>query len=101
MSCGLCIPISFALRRLRPGIQPKVEAPRALNEGKKIIVGRDKPHLDKAVEQKLLQDHPKWIQNIVLIQELKPAVSDTPKLERQVSELVAHINGEYFIPVQH
>ena len=34
-----------------------------------------------------------------------PALSDSPKLERQVSELVAHINGEYgsldFIPVHH
>lgn len=32
-------------------------------------------------------------------------MTDSPKLERQVSELVAHINGEYgsldFIPVHH
>ncbi|KAG2147518.1 glycosyl transferase, partial [Suillus clintonianus] len=34
-----------------------------------------------------------------------PALTDCPKFERQVSELVAHINGEhgklYFIPVHH
>jgi trehalose 6-phosphate synthase/phosphatase len=40
-----------------------------------------------------------------LIQVTSPALSDSPKLERQVSELVAHINGEYgsldFIPVHH
>jgi trehalose 6-phosphate synthase/phosphatase len=42
---------------------------------------------------------------VVLIQVTSPALTDSPKLERQVSELVAHINGEYgsldFIPVHH
>lgn len=55
--------------------------------------------------EKLLQDYPQWIGNVVLIQVTSPALSDSPKLERQVSELVAHINGEYgsldFIPVHH
>ncbi|KAI0782046.1 trehalose 6-phosphate phosphatase [Abortiporus biennis] len=96
---------------LRPGIQPKLEALRALYEGKKIIVGRDKLDVVKGVVQKLrafeklLQDYPQWIGNVVLIQVTSPALSDSPKLERQVSELVAHINGEYgsldFIPVHH
>lgn len=120
-SCPYC--------RLRPGIQPKLEALRALYEGKKIIVGRDKLDVVKGVVQKvrrirlgdryridnfsiqlrafekLLQDYPQWIGNVVLIQVTSPALSDSPKLERQVSELVAHINGEYgsldFIPVHH
>lgn len=39
------------------------------------------------------------------LQVTSPALTDSPKLERQVSELVAHINGEYgsldFIPVHH
>ncbi|KAI0084055.1 trehalose 6-phosphate phosphatase [Irpex rosettiformis] len=96
---------------LRPGIQPKLEALRALYEGKKIIVGRDKLDVVKGVVQKLrafeklLCDYPQWQGNVVLIQVTSPAMSDSPKLERQVSELVAHINGEYgsldFIPVHH
>ncbi|KAL0959782.1 hypothetical protein HGRIS_011471 [Hohenbuehelia grisea] len=96
---------------LRPGIKPKLEALRNLYEGKKIIVGRDKLDFVKGVLQKLrafeklLQDYPEWIGNVVLIQVTSPALTDSPKLERQVSELVAHINGEYgsldFIPVHH
>ncbi|KAI0821861.1 trehalose 6-phosphate phosphatase [Trametes gibbosa] len=96
---------------LRPGIQHKLQALRALYEGKKIIVGRDKLDVVKGVVQKLrafeklLQDYPQWIGNVVLIQVTSPALTDSPKLERQVSELVAHINGEYgsldFIPVHH
>ncbi|PFH48155.1 glycosyltransferase family 20 protein [Amanita thiersii Skay4041] len=96
---------------LRPGIQPKLESLRMLYEGKKIIVGRDKLDVVKGVLQKLrafeklLQDYPEWIGNVVMIQVTSPALSDSPKLERMVSELVAHINGEYgsldFIPVHH
>ena len=55
--------------------------------------------------EKLLCDYPEWQGNVVLIQVTSPALSDSPKLERQVSELVSHINGEYgsldFIPVHH
>ncbi|KAK7462851.1 hypothetical protein VKT23_007427 [Stygiomarasmius scandens] len=95
----------------RPGIKPKFDALRTLYEGKKIIVGRDKLDVVKGVLQKLrafeklLQDYPEWIGNVVMIQVTSPALSDSPKLERQVSELVAHINGEYgsldFIPCHH
>lgn len=117
---------------MRPGIQPKLEALRTLYEGKKIIVGRDKLDAVKGVIQKvsfflgwvilphrpdllpfsqlrafekLLQDYPEWIGNVVMIQVTSPALTDSPKLERMVSELVSHINGEYgsldFIPVHH
>ncbi|TFK97226.1 glycosyltransferase family 20 protein [Pterulicium gracile] len=96
---------------LRPGIQPKFEALQTLYEGRKIIIGRDKLDVVKGVVQKLrafeklLQDYPEWIGKVVLIQVTSPALTDSPKLERQVSELVAHINGEYggldFIPVHH
>ncbi|KAF8805723.1 trehalose-6-phosphate phosphatase [Phlegmacium glaucopus] len=95
----------------RPGIKPKVEALRNLYEGKKIIVGRDKLDVVKGVIQKLrafeklLQDYPEWVGNVVMIQVTSPALTDSPKLERMVSEIVAHINGEYgsldFIPVHH
>ena len=55
--------------------------------------------------EKLLHDYPEWIGKVVLIQVTSPALSDSPKLERQVSELVSQINGEYggldFIPVHH
>ncbi|KAK2461153.1 hypothetical protein APHAL10511_006680 [Amanita phalloides] len=96
---------------LRPGIKPKLDALQTLYEGKKIIVGRDKLDVVKGVIQKLrafeklLQDYPEWIGNVVMIQVTSPAMNDSPKLERMVSELVAHINGEYgsldFIPVHH
>lgn len=95
----------------RPGILPKLEALSTLYEGKKIIVGRDKLDVVKGVIQKLrafeklLQDYPEWIGNVVMIQVTSPALTDSPKLERQVTELVSHINGEYgsldFIPVHH
>lgn len=38
---------------VRPGIQPKLEALRALYDGKKIIVGRDKLDVVKGVVQKV------------------------------------------------
>lgn len=38
---------------LRPGIVPKLESLRALYEGKKIIVGRDKLDVVKGVVQKV------------------------------------------------
>ncbi|KAF8156017.1 trehalose-6-phosphate phosphatase [Crassisporium funariophilum] len=95
----------------RPGIKPKLDALRNLYEGKKIIVGRDKLDVVKGVIQKLrafeklLQDYPEWVGNVVMIQVTSPALTDSPKLERMVSEIVAHINGEYgsldFIPVHH
>lgn len=54
----------------RPGIQPKLQSLRALYQGKKIIVGRDKLDAVKGVVQKLrafeklLQDYPEWIGNV-------------------------------------
>lgn len=74
-------------------------------------MGRDKLDVVKGVVQKLrafeklLADYPQWRGNVVLIQVTSPALSDSPKLERLVSEIVAGINGEYgsldFIPVHH
>ncbi|KAJ7255827.1 trehalose 6-phosphate phosphatase [Mycena haematopus] len=96
---------------LRPGITPKLDALRTLYEGKKIIVGRDKLDVVKGVLQKLqafqklLQTYPAWIGNVVLIQVTSPSLTDSPKLERQISELVAGVNGEFgsldFVPVHH
>ncbi|KIM37046.1 glycosyltransferase family 20 protein [Hebeloma cylindrosporum] len=112
MHCPVGIDAERVARDItRPGIQPKLEALRNLYEGKKIIVGRDKLDVVKGVIhklrafEKLLQDYPEWIGNVVMIQVTSPALTDSPKLERMVSELVAHINGEYgsldFIPVHH
>ncbi|KAF9530206.1 trehalose-6-phosphate phosphatase [Crepidotus variabilis] len=112
MHCPVGIDAERVARDItRPGIKPKLEALRNLYEGKKIIVGRDKLDVVKGVLQKLrafeklLQDYPEWVGNVVMIQVTSPALTDSPKLERQVSELVAHINGEYgaldFIPVHH
>jgi trehalose 6-phosphate synthase/phosphatase len=112
MHCPVGIDAERVARDItRPGIKPKLEALRNLYEGKKIIVGRDKLDVVKGVIQKLrafeklLQDYPQWVGNVVMIQVTSPALTDSPKLERMVSELVAHINGEYgsldFIPVHH
>lgn len=112
MHCPVGIDAERVARDLtRPGIKPKLDALKLLYEGKKIIVGRDKLDVVKGVLQKLqsfeklLQDYPEWVGKVVMIQVTSPALSDSPKLERQVSELVAHINGEYgsldFIPVHH
>jgi trehalose 6-phosphate synthase/phosphatase len=55
--------------------------------------------------EKLLEDYPQWIGKVVMIQVTSPALTDSPKLERQISELASHINGEYgslhFTPVHH
>jgi trehalose 6-phosphate synthase/phosphatase len=95
----------------RPGVHPKLQSLLKLYAGKKIIIGRDKLDVVKGVVQKLrafaklLHDYPEWIGRVVLIQVTSPALSDSPKLERQVSELVSSINGEFgsldFIPVHH
>ncbi|KAJ6470386.1 hypothetical protein C8R45DRAFT_937298 [Mycena sanguinolenta] len=84
------------------------QARRALYEGKKIIVGRDKLDVVKGVLQKLqafqklLQACPEWIGNVVLIQVTSSSLTGSPKLERQISELVANIDGEFgsldFVP---
>ena len=47
---------SYVPDSLRPGIQPKLQALRALYEGKKIIVGRDKLDVVKGVMQKVRVD---------------------------------------------
>jgi hypothetical protein len=58
-TCKLYFHITFlsfftdANARLRPGIQSKIEALRALYAGKKIIVGRDKLDVVKGILQKV------------------------------------------------
>ncbi|KAG6329257.1 hypothetical protein ID866_9831 [Astraeus odoratus] len=84
-------------------MSPKLDALRMLYGDKKIIVG---PDVAKGVLQKLrtfeklLHDYPEWRGEVT-----SPALTDSPKLEQQVSELVAHINGDcrnlHFIPVHH
>ncbi|KAK7044437.1 trehalose-6-phosphate phosphatase [Favolaschia claudopus] len=96
---------------LRPGIPPAIHALRSHYQNKKIIVGRDKLDVVKGVLQKLqafqklLRTYPGWVGNVVLIQVTSPSLTDSPKLERQISELVANINGEFgsldFVPVHH
>ncbi|KAF3089218.1 threalose-6-phosphate phosphatase [Orbilia oligospora] len=88
-----------------------MQAIRELAGGKKIIVGRDRLDSVRGVVQKLrafemfLELYPEWRDKVILIQVTSPSVSEGPKVEHQVSELVAHINGTYgsihFSPVQH
>lgn len=95
----------------RAGIAPRLQALRGLYVGKKIIVARDKLDVVKGIVQKLrafeklLAEYPEWRGKVVMIQVTSPALNDSPKLERQVSELVARINGEWgsldFVPVHH
>lgn len=53
----LVVNCSHNYYRTRPGVKPKAEALRALYEGKKIIVGRDKLDVVKGVLQKVLRRH--------------------------------------------
>lgn len=94
-----------------PGVAPKVEALLKLYHDKKIIVGREKLDAPKGVYNKLqafekfLEVYPEWRNKVVLIQVTTPALSESPKLERMVAELVSQINGTYgsldFTPVHH
>ncbi|EWC45915.1 hypothetical protein DRE_04922 [Drechslerella stenobrocha 248] len=92
-------------------IDEKMQAIRELAAGKKIIVGRDRLDSVRGVVQKLrafemfLEIFPEWRDRVILIQVTSPSVSEGPKVEHQVSELVTQINGTYgsihFSPVQH
>jgi trehalose 6-phosphate synthase/phosphatase len=94
-----------------PGVGPKIAAIREMYKGKKVIIGRDKLDVVRGVIQKLqafykfLEEFPEWRDKVVLIQVTAPSMNDSPLLERQVSELVSHINGEFgslsFTPVHH
>lgn len=94
-----------------PGVSPKIAAIRDMYKGKKVIIGRDKLDVVRGVIQKLqafykfLEEFPEWRDKVVLIQVTAPSMNDSPLLERQVSELVSHINGEFgslsFTPVHH
>ena len=94
-----------------PGVKPKIEVIKEMYKGKKIIVGRDKLDIVRGVLQKLqafqkfLEEFPEWRGKVVLIQVTAPALNDSPTLERQVSELVSHINSTFgslsFTPVHH
>ncbi|CAJ0637354.1 10966_t:CDS:10 [Entrophospora sp. SA101] len=97
--------------RKLPEVVRKMKVIQEIYTNKKIIVGRDKLDLAKGIIQKLLAFenflslYPMWHNKVVLIQVTTPALSDSPKLERKVSELIAHINGKYgsleFTPVHH
>ena len=94
-----------------PGVEPKIRLLRELYRDKRIIVGCDKLDVVRGVVQKLqafykfLVQYPEWRERVVLIQITVPALNSSPKLERQVSELVNEINGTFgslsFTPVQH
>lgn len=76
-----------------------------------ILVGCDKLDVVHGVIQKLqafydlLFHYPEWREKVVLIQITIPTMTNSTKLERQVSELVSQINGDFgslsFTPVQH
>lgn len=92
-------------------VQTKSKAIQDMYTGKKILVARDKIDLVKGVLQKLaafekfLIDFPEWRNKVVMIQLTDGTTNESAKLERKVSELVAHINGTYgsleYSPVYH
>ncbi|KAK9457874.1 glycosyltransferase family 20-domain-containing protein [Dipodascopsis uninucleata] len=94
-----------------PGVHENMAAIRELYPGKKIIVGRDRLDSVRGVIQKLrafemfCQMYPEMVEKVVLIQVTSPAYAHTAKIEKKVSEIIAHINGTYgmlhFTPVQH
>ncbi|CAO1620800.1 unnamed protein product [Jaminaea pallidilutea] len=84
-----------------PEVAPKIKAIRDMYKNKKIIIGRDKLDVVRGVVQKLqafqkfLEEWPEWRDKVVLIQITAPSLTDSPMLERQVSELVSNINGQF------
>ncbi|WFD26158.1 hypothetical protein MNAN1_001134 [Malassezia nana] len=94
-----------------PQVQPRMQQLRDLYAEQCIIVGCDKLDVVHGVIQKLqafydlLLHYPQWREKVVLIQITVPASTTSTKLERQVSELVSQINGDFgslsFTPVQH
>ncbi|KAL0080774.1 glycosyltransferase family 20-domain-containing protein [Phycomyces blakesleeanus] len=81
-----------------PDVIMKVKAITDMYPGKKILVGRDKLDLVKGVLQKLaafekfLADYPEWRNKVVLIQLTD---GSTHTMEREVTEIIARINGVY------
>ncbi|KAI7862975.1 glycosyltransferase family 20-domain-containing protein [Spinellus fusiger] len=102
---------SVDAQRSSASVAPKIKSIAEMYTGKKILVGRDKLDLVKEVLQKLaafekfLMDYPEWRNKVVLIQLTDSTTTELTKLERKVSEAVAHINGTYgsleFTPVHH
>jgi len=99
-------------RRITPAVLEKMESLKNLYEGKKIIIGTDKLDRIKGVKHKLsafeyfLTLYPEWQNKVILIQVTSPSNSNESRLvETQVSELVAHINGQFgtlsFTPVHY
>ncbi|WFC98824.1 hypothetical protein MYAM1_001557 [Malassezia yamatoensis] len=94
-----------------PGVAPKMAQLRDLYADKRILIGCDKLDVVRGVIQKLqafyalLLNYPEWREKVVLIQITIPAMNSSAKLEREVSELVSLINGDFgslsFTPVQH
>ncbi|KAK9460724.1 glycosyltransferase family 20-domain-containing protein [Lipomyces oligophaga] len=94
-----------------PAVRENMNAIRELYPGKMIIVGRDRLDSVRGVIQKLnafemfCQMYPELVEKVVLIQITAPASAYQAKIEKKVSEMVAHINGVYgmlhFTPVQH
>ncbi len=75
--------------------------------GKRIIVGVDRLDYTKGIPKRLeafeelLQTHPEWRENAVLIQVAAPSrtgVEEYQQLKRVVDELVGRINGQYATP---
>lgn len=95
----------------RPSVLTRMQQLRDLYPDKRIIIGCDRLDVVHGVIQKLLAfydlllNYPQWRERAVLIQITIPARNSSLKLERQVSELVSQINGDFgslsFTPVQH
>ncbi|CUM63070.1 uncharacterized protein PRCAT00000635001 [Priceomyces carsonii] len=93
------------------GIEEKVQTLKEIYADKKIIVGRDRLDAVRGVVQKLeaygmfLEMYPEWRDKVVLIQVLSPGYSHSAQVEKQVTELVNHINSEFgnlnYTPVVH
>ncbi|WFD32405.1 hypothetical protein MSPP1_003451 [Malassezia sp. CBS 17886] len=109
-------PMGIDVERVRhdsnaPGVVPKMGLLRDLYADKRIVVGCDKLDVVRGVIQKLqafyhlLLNYPCWRERVVLIQVTIPAMNSSARLEREVSELVNQINGDFgslsFTPVHH
>ncbi|KAI9339690.1 glycosyltransferase family 20-domain-containing protein [Obelidium mucronatum] len=96
----------------KPSVVARIKSLKATFNGCRVLVGVDRLDYIKGVPQKLrafelfLQQHPEWIEKVVLVQVAVPSrqdVEEYQQLRDVVNELVGRINGKFgsvtFMPI--
>ncbi|KAJ3408148.1 Trehalose-6-P synthase/phosphatase complex synthase subunit [Chytriomyces hyalinus] len=105
-------PDKFSTAIAQTNVAARIHALKTRFEGLRVLVGVDRLDYIKGVPQKLrafelfLQEHPEWIEKVVLVQIAVPSrqdVEEYQQLRDVVNELVGRINGRYgtmtFMPI--